>query len=168
MFAALGGVPALPGRSRRASAPAVACGRADNAAAAGPSIAPMSTSPARRRRPYPNSRLSPDQHHQRQFPSDKVHRRDDRRSSGSSPSARRAWRSSSSTPRWTRGPVVRFPASRYCQRLVSDPPADRSHFGAGCSEERLSRFTSPSIWPTPRIRRPCPVCLSRITARQCG
>jgi hypothetical protein len=30
------------------------------------------------RRPYPNSRLSPDQHRQRQFPSDKVYRSDDR------------------------------------------------------------------------------------------
>jgi class 3 adenylate cyclase len=29
--------------------------------------------------------------------------------SGPNPSARKAWRSSSSTPSWTRGPVVRFP-----------------------------------------------------------
>jgi hypothetical protein len=61
---------------------------------------------------------------EREFPSDKAYRRNDRVSSGSSPSARRPWASSSSTP------CLDVPPGPFAFDIGARPPAQAGG-GAG-------------------------------------
>src|ERR1700739_2850109 len=70
------------------------------------------------------------QYTEREFPSHKVYRRDDRGVVGVSPSSCRAWRSSSSTPVLDVGPVITVPrwcTTAFVTELLTQAPTCSDH-----------------------------------------